>query len=220
MYTYFLCNDNNTIYRIEFSIKKEKVEKYLSLLENYLNETVFVEESESKKLVSQEEVERENNDSVSVVSGKIMLEKNMVVKTENIEDYLPCVTTIKTTKYFFLRNYTILMLVALLPKSSLNNKYINALFDNELTGWIDFKSIYKFFFNDEGEFLQESYFDYITFKELLEDLDIRKPYKYSYSYLSGYCGIDDADNALAEGINESAESNKKYLEKLSINIFK
>ena len=49
MFTYYLCDDNDTIYRIWFSIKQEEKEHYLSLLDNYLTELVFIEENELKK---------------------------------------------------------------------------------------------------------------------------------------------------------------------------
>jgi len=114
MFTYYLCDDNNTIYRIEFSIKQEEKNYYLSLLDNYLNELIFIEENESKKLVEKELIEEENNDNIYNENGYLSLVKDEVIKVEKIEDYLPSIITIKTKKYYFLRSYTISMLIYLL----------------------------------------------------------------------------------------------------------
>ena len=60
MDTYYLGSDNETIYKIEFSIKEKDRAKYLSLLEKYLEELVFSEETEYKKLVEEDKIEEEN----------------------------------------------------------------------------------------------------------------------------------------------------------------
>ena len=65
MFTYYLCDDNNTIYRIEFSIKQEEKKYYLSLLDNYLNELIFIEENESKKLVEKSSKRSSNGEKAS-----------------------------------------------------------------------------------------------------------------------------------------------------------
>ena len=49
MFSYYLCGDGETIYRVEFSLKQDEKKKYLSLLENYLSELIYVEEVEIKK---------------------------------------------------------------------------------------------------------------------------------------------------------------------------
>ena len=59
MDTYYLGSDNETIYKIEFSIKEKDRAKYLSLLEKYLEELVFSEETEYKKLVEEDKIEEE-----------------------------------------------------------------------------------------------------------------------------------------------------------------
>ena len=102
MFTYYLCADNDTIYRLEFSIKPEEREKYLSLLDNYLNELVFLEEQEFKKLTEKSKIESEELDIISIKNGQLLLERQGVSHTEKIEDYLPWIATIKIKEYSFL----------------------------------------------------------------------------------------------------------------------
>lgn len=150
MFTYYLCDDNETIYRIEMSLKQEEKEYYLSLLENYLAELIFVEESKLKKLVQEEEIETENNDSIVMENGQILLEKTIVTHVEKIEDYLPSIVTIKSKKYFFLRMYTICYLIKLLSDDL--NKIEHHPFIDKIAGilknshYIDFKLIFETFF--------------------------------------------------------------------------
>lgn len=106
MVTYHLCGDGETIYRLEFSIKPEEKDYYISLLENYLTELIFVEE--------REKLDKENKDSLDEEDNQIFLTNARVTNASTLEDYLPLLVTIKTKKYHFLRPYTIFMLIKLL----------------------------------------------------------------------------------------------------------
>ena len=112
MYTYFLLEDDDTAYRIKFFINENEKEKFLSLVGNYLEEIVFIEENEIKKLVEKEKIDEENKEKIYNDEGGLFLERTEVIKTEEIEDYLPYIVTLKTTKYRFLRSYSIRLLIS------------------------------------------------------------------------------------------------------------
>ena len=220
MFTYYLCDDNNTIYRLEFSIKPEEREKYLSLLDNYLNELVFLEEKEFKKLIEKSEMENEELDSISIKNDQLLLERQGVSHTEKIEDYLPLIATIKIKEYSFLRSYTICILINLLSDDMIH--FSNPLakkiigLHNQLQNWyVDFSRIYEFFFTKTEQFLGEKYFDYNSLKDLLKSLNINITERYSANELKNFWAGDDAERTLADSIVEGAILNKKILERIS-----
>lgn len=224
MFTYYLCDDNDTIYRIWFSIKQEEKEHYLSLLDNYLTELVFIEENELKKLVDKELIERENKESIYNENGLLSLEKIEILNIEKIEDYLPFVITIKAKKYCFLRPYTIFMLISLLSDdiSRSNNpltKKIYSLLGPNRYYYVDFESIYKLFFDESGEFLKEKHFDYNSLYALFGNLDVDIELRYSANELRCFWAGDDAERASADGIVNDAILNEEMLKKLPSNFF-
>lgn len=218
MYFYYLCDDNETVYRVEYSIKQEDKERYLSLLENYLTEFVFVEENEVKKLV-EEEIEKENEDNLSVENHLIFLNKIMVTNVDKIEDYLPFVVTVKTKKYFFLRSYTIGILITLLSKDidKVDSPYIieiASLLNN--FNYIDFSLIRNIFLDESGNVYHERFNDYNSLMNLLRSLKMEITEKYSYSGLSCFWQGDDMERSLAEGIVTDSKANKKALKELNL----
>ena len=224
MFTYYLCDDNNTIYRMSFSIKQEEKDHYLSLLDNYLTELVFIEENKTKKLVEKELVEEENKDSIYSENGQLSLEKTEVLDTEKIEDYLPSIITLKTKKYCFLRPYTIFMLINLLSdnitySSKPLTKKIASLLGQNRDYYVDFSSIYEFFFDKSGELLREKYFDYNSLYSLFGSLDIDIELRYSANELRCFWAGDDAERATADGIVHHATSNKEMLKTLNPEFF-
>lgn len=105
MFTYYLCDDNDTIYNLEMSIKQEDKDYYLSLLENYLKELVKVNEKVEKELIEEEKILEETKENVSLEDSVIFLEKNEITNVEKIENYLPSIVTIKTKKYLMPHSY-------------------------------------------------------------------------------------------------------------------
>ena len=224
MFTYYLCDDNKTIYRLELSIKREKMEYYLSLLENYLTELVFIEENETKKLVKKEKIKQENKESINFENGQLLLEKQEVLNIEEIEDYLPSIITIISKKYSFLRSYTIFMLIKLLSDdiTRSNNTYIKKilnLFDKSRCWYVDFSSIYGFFFNKTEEFLEDKYYDYNSLEDLLGSLDVNITAKYSVNELLSFWAGDEADREIADGIVNDATTNKNFLRRFKTDFF-
>lgn len=224
MFTYYLCDDNNTIYRMKLSIKQEEKEYYLSLLDNYLTELIFIEENVSKRIIEKELIDRENKDSIYSNNGQLLLEKAEVLNAEKIEDYLPYIITIKTKKYSFLRPYTIFMLINLLSDDITNSnnhlaKEITSLLDLRKDYYIDFNSIYELFFDKNGEFLKEKIFDYNSLYSLFGSLDINIELKYSANELRCFWAGDDAERATADGILYDATSNKEILKKINSDFF-
>ena len=199
MFTYYLDDDNGTIYRIEMSLKQEEKEYYLSLLDNYLTELIFVEENKLKKLVQEEEIQKKNQESIGIENGQLLLEKAMVTNVEKIEDYLPSIITLKSKKYFFLRPYTICLLIK--------------LFSNDLD-----KMEHHPFVDENGKLLNEKFYDYHAFINLLKNLKQEITEKYSRSGLINFWQGDDAERCVAEGIASDASANKDYLRKLNLEI--
>lgn len=219
MFTYYLCKDNDTIYRIEFSIKPEEKERYLSLLDNYLTEFVFIEEKEEKKIVEKEDIEKENKDSINIENGQLLLDRAEVLNIEEITEYLPSIIAVKTKKYSFLRSHTILLLMNLFLNdiSHFNNpltENIATLCRQNRYWYVDFCSIYSFFFDKNEEPLGEKYLDYNSLKDLLKNLDVNITMRYSMNELNCFWAGDDAERATAEGIVNHALTNKKFIKKL------
>ena len=198
MYTYFLCDDYDTIYKFKFSIKDEDKKYYLSLLENYLNEFVFIEESIIKELIKKELIESVNKETISKDGDYLILERKDVIDTQCIKAYLPYAVTIRTRKYRILRSYTISIL-------------LNLFEDDKAV--MEESSLYKFFYNEEGELKQENYLDYESVCSLFRNIDVRPVERYSDAYLRLFTGIDDMEQALADGIVESSSSNKEFIKK-------
>ena len=224
MFTYYLCDDNNTIYRIEFSIKQEEKNYYLSLLDNYLNELIFIEENESKKLVEKELIEDENKDNIYNENGYLSLVKDEVINVEKIEDYLPSIITIKTKKYYFLRSYTISMLIYLLSDDITHSsnpilKKIVSSPRQKMYYFIDFSTIYSFFFDENGNLLNGKDFDYNALRDLFQNLNVVKDTRYSANELICFWAGDDAERAVADSIVRDAFKNKEYLNKLGNDFF-
>ncbi len=222
MFTYYLDDDNETIYRIEMSLKQEEKEYYLSLLNNYLTELIFVEENKLKKLVQEEEIQKENQESVGIENGQLFLEKAMVTNVEKIEDYLPSIITVKSKKYFFLRPYTICLLIKLLS-NDLDKMEHHPFVDKVISllnhsCCIDFKLIFETFFEENGNLLNEKFYDYHAFVNLLKNLKQEITEKYSRSGLINFWQGDDAERCVAEGIASDAPANKDYLRKLNLEI--
>lgn len=214
MFTYYLCDDNETIYRIELSIKPEEKKYYLSLLENYLTEMIFIEEKELKKIVKEEAVEEENSDDLSIEDNCLFLKKTIVTGMDRIEDYLPLIVTVKTKRYFFLRSYTIFMLIKLLS-DELNQ--IDSLYaiktENLLNNfnYIDFSLIYTIFFNQFGTIINKKIYDYNSLMNLLRSVEVKVTEKYSKSELSTFWQGDEAERCLAEGIVSDSKANKEAI---------
>ncbi len=126
MYTYYLSDDKDTIYKIKLSLDLDSRDKYITLLKNYLRELVFVDESNLKKLIDKDKIEEENGEDISSDDYFIYLSKRDVIDTSIIEDYLPYVVTVKTTKCYFLRSYTICVLIGLLSNElkDSDNQYV------------------------------------------------------------------------------------------------
>ena len=220
MYTYFLCDDNKTIYKLEFSINGDEKDYYLSMLNCYLNELIFIEESEIKKLIEKDKIDEENKEKVFNKEGTLFFSKTEVANSELIEDYLPYIITLKTKKYYFLRPYTITLLLNLLSKEITSNSRASSLLEKVEERFIMFDSIYNFFFDKAGELKNEKYLDYTALCSLFERLDI-SIYDYYHTYdLHGYFGMDDADRAVAEGILEDSAKNKQMLKILNQNSLK
>lgn len=221
MYFYYLCDDKETIYRVEYSIKQEDKKYYLSLLENYLNELVFVEESELKKLVEEEKIENEDEDNLGLENHLIFLNKIMVTSVDKIEDYLPFVVTVKTKKYFFLRSYTIYLLIKLLSKDldKIDSPYIvriASLLNYSIYNCVDFSSIRTIFLDESGNVFPERFHDYNSLMSLLRSLKMEITNEYSYSGLSCFWQGDDMERSFAEGVVTDSKANKKALKALNL----
>lgn len=217
MYTYFLCDDNDTIYKVKFSIKEDDKEYYLSLLDNYLNEFVFIEENISKKLIEKESINKENKKTIANNNGILVLERTEIINIECIEEYLPYIVTIKTRKYNLLRSYTISILLNFLFDEEKVIERYESLLRQVRCYSIEFSSLYKFFYNDANEIKEENDFDYKALYSLFKNLDASVIEKYSISRLRCFDAMDDADRELAEGIITDASSNKVFLKKLNSN---
>ena len=213
MYTYFLCDDYDTIYKFKFSIKDEDKKYYLSLLENYLNEFVFIEESVIKEFIKKELIEGVNKETISKDGDYLILERKDVIDTQCIEAYLPYVVTIRTRKYRFLRSYTISILLNLFEDDKVVMEEYKTLYKQVKNYYIGLSSLYKFFYNEEGQLKQENHFDYNTVCSLFRNIDIRPVERYSAAYLRSFIGIDDMEQALADGIVEASSSNKEFIKK-------
>lgn len=218
MFTYYLCNDGETIYRIEFSLKQEDKKEYLSLIENYLGELIFVEEAEQKKLMKEEQIKKEGKDTFSIDDYKIFLKKTTVMSFDKIEEYLPFVVTLKTRKYFLLRFWTICILIKLFLAdcNEFENPDVNKI--AHLLGnsqYIDFSLIYSVFFDESGNLFPERFYDYDSLMRLLKKLDITITEKYSRSALINFWQGDEAERELADGIVSDSLTNKKALKKLN-----
>lgn len=219
MLTYFLCDDNETIYRIEMTLKQENKAYYLSLLENYLTELIFIEEKTVKKLVPKEEVDKENKESVNIEDSQIFLEKTKVINEEKIDDNLPFVVTIKTKKYLLPRTYTILTLICLLAKDleTIDNLLlakINNLID--ISCFINFNAIVRVFFDEIGNIVSERTIDFSSYHSLLKNLDLKIDEKYSRSYLSNFWQGGEMERETATSIVSKASLNKEALKKLNL----
>lgn len=220
MFTYYLCEDNDTIYKMEFSLKEDKINYYLSLLERYLEELVFIEEIETKKLLAKDKIEQEKRETINNENNLLFLERTEVINSMKIEDNLPYVITIKIRKYAFLRPYNIFMLVKLLSNylTNSNNPYIGKvldIFNKNQYSYIDFSSMYAFFFAKRKELIKTKALDYNSLQDLFRSLDINITTKYSLNELLNFWNGDDAERALADSIVRDATANKKYLKKFN-----
>ena len=210
MFTYYLCDDNDTIYNLEMSIKQEDKDYYLSLLENYLKELVKVNEKGEKKLIEEEKILEETKENVSLEDSVIFLEKSEITNVEKIENYLPSIVTIKTKKYLMLHSYTITILIKLLAKEL--EKATNPLISKitsllNYSRYIDFNHIYKTFFDEDGKIISEKVMDYNSLSSLLKNLEIQIDLVYSYNHLSSFWQGDDMERATAEGIINDSPKN-------------
>lgn len=223
MFTYYLCDDNDTIYNLEMSIKQEDKDYYLSLLENYLKELVKVNEKVEKELIEEEKILEETKENVSLEDSVIFLEKNEITNVEKIENYLPSIVTIKTKKYLMPHSYTIYILIKLLAKDL--EKTTNPLISKitsllNYSRYIDFNHIYKTFFDEDGKIISEKEEDYNSITSLLKNLEIKINLVYSYNHLSSFWQGDDAERAIAEGIVNDSPKNKEALKKLNLTLIK
>ncbi|HBA37826.1 MAG TPA: hypothetical protein DCY94_03805 [Firmicutes bacterium] len=217
MVTYHLCGNGKTIYRLEFSIKPENIDYYISLLENYLTELVFAEEKESKKLVEREKLDKENKDSLDEEDNQIFLTNARVTNASTLEDYLPLLVTIKTKKYHFLRPYTIFMLIRLLwdDLDRIDSPYVvkmASLLDN--SDYIDFSQLLAIFLEESGNVCPEKYFDYNSSMCLLRGLKIEITEKYSRCALSNFWQGDEAERELADSIVSKSSSNREAIKRI------
>lgn len=221
MYTYYLCDDNETILRLNLKIREEDKSYYLSLLENYLSELVFVEENEKKELVEKNQVAKKSKDKISIENCQIFLEKQMVTNTEEIEDYLPSVVTIKTKRYFFLRFFTIYVLIKLLSKEleNVNTPYIKEISELLRTDYLDISLIYNIFWEAGSVSAKRSY-DYDSLIKILKSLEIETTNKYSKWDLINYWQGDEAERETAESIANDSTSNKEALVRLNLSLSK
>ena len=218
MDTYYLGSDNETIYKIEFSIKEKDRAKYLSLLEKYLEELVFSEETEYKKLVEEDKIEEENQEGISIENHIFFLHLSAVIEKQKIEDYLPWIVTVKKKKYSFLRSYTIFMLMALLSDDldKVNNSYSKQI--EKLMGcsrYINFSFVLSFFFDSSGGIIPERGLDYHSFLELLQNLEGKIIEKYSKSFLASFWQGDEAEREIADGIVGDSAANKVAIKRLN-----
>lgn len=223
MFTYYLCKDDDTIYHLEFSIKPEEREHFLSLFDNYLNERVLISENTVKKILEEGKIEGENQDTISIDNDQLLLEKTEVLSTEKIADGLPFVVTIKQQKYSFLRSYTVCALANLFSNDMTHsgNPLAKKIADlpGRIPGWyVDFQAIYKLFFG-ENESSKEESCDYRSLKKLLGSLDAVITESYSANELNCFWAGDDAERDTAEGIVRCATSNKVYLKKFTPDFF-
>lgn len=221
MYTYYLCDDLETIYEINFSIRECDKEYFIALLEKCLNETLLLESHVEKRLITEDSIDAENKELVTKEENQIFLNRSRVIKKEKIEDYLPWIVTVKSEKYSFARNNTILFLVRLLESvlDKVNNQLasqVSSLLNGR--GYIDFNLIYETFFDQDGNVSGELLSDYNSLMELLKSLHLEIDMRYFYSYLSNFWQGDDADRAVAEGIVEDSMKNRKSLKKLNIRL--
>lgn len=221
MFSYYLCNDGETIYRIEFSLKQKDKKKYVSLLENYLNELVYVEETEIKKLIEDSKIKKENKEDFSIEKYMIFLRRSTVIDVNKIEEYLPFVVTLKIKKFFLPRFWTISVLIKLLSEDlkcfgdSNIGKIAHLLGYSE---YIDFNLINSVFFDEAGNLFPERFYDYHSLIELLRSLEVTITEKYSRSLLINFWQGDEAERELAEGIVLDSSANRKALKNLNFQL--
>lgn len=221
MYTYYLCKDNNTIYKLEFLLKTEKIDYYLSLLENYLTELVFREEREEKKLVEKEKIDEEIQDNIKIEDYLILVNKKVITNTDTIEDYLPLLVTIKNKEYSFLRSYTIIMLIRLLARKlkKINNPYINKISKLlKSSNYLDYNLMCNIFMDKFGNIIKERTFDYDSLISLLSNLEVKVIEEYSKNELSAFWQGDEVERLIAESIVNDSIANKDAIKRLGINI--
>ncbi len=226
IFTYYLCDDNDTIYNLKMSIKQKDKDYYLSLLKNYLKELVKVNEKVEKKLIKEEKILEKIKENVSLKESVIFLEKSEITnieKIEKIENYLPSIVTIKTKKYLMPHSYTIYILIKLLANdlekttNPLISKIIGLL---NYSRYIDFNHIYKTFFDEDGKIISEKEEDYNSLSSLLKNLEIKIDLVYSYNHLSSFWQGDDMERETAEGIVNDSQKNKEALQKLNLTLIK
>lgn len=220
MFAYYLCDNYETIYRLEFTLKKEQVDYYLSLLRNYLDELVFVDEVEQKNLAQREDKGEEPEEQIIASGNEILLKRKKYIHVEDIAEHLPLVVTEQTKSYRFLRPYAIRMLIAML--SSVLEKeeihpYISKI-QNVLgfCAFIDFQELYTMFFDDAGCLLLQKYYDYEAISQIFKDAVPVIDNTYSRSSLVAFCGGEEAEYEIAEGIVEKSQANAIVLKQMNL----
>ena len=152
-------------------------------------------------------------ETISKDGDYLILERKDAIDTQCIEEYLPYVVTIRIRKYRILRSYTISILLNLFEDDKAVMEEYKTLYKQVKNYYIGLSSLYKFFYNEEGELKQENHFDYNTVCSLFRNIDVRPVERYSVAYLRSFIGIDDMEQAQADGIVESSSSNKEFIKK-------
>lgn len=219
MYTYYLCDDLETIYRISFSIKESDKGDFIALLKKSLSELLVLDSHEGKKLLQEDKVDEENKDLIAMEGSQLFLYRSRVINKEKIEDYLPWIVSVNEEKCSFIRNTTILFLIWLLEGDldKVNNSLaypVSSSVDGR--SYLDFNLIYNTFFDEDGNVSCELLDDYDSLMELLRSLHLEIDTQYSYSYLSNFWQGDDADRAVADGVVEDSRKNRAALKKLNL----
>ncbi len=219
MYTYFFLEDDDTTYRIKFFIKENEKEKFLSLVGIYLEEIVFIEENEIKKLVEKDKIDEENKEKIYNDDGVLFLERTEVIKTEEIEDYLPYIVTLKTTKYRFLRSYSIRLLISTFSDDiATDDARITSLLKMREISYIDFDDLRRFFFDEEGNFKKEGYYDYKSVCTFFDEVSIKITDIFSIKELAHSYWQDDMDREFIETVPKDTILNKQALKVLDFNL--
>ncbi len=221
MFSYYLCGDGETIYRVEFSLKQDEKKKYLSLLENYLSELIYVEEVEIKKIMKEEEIKKENKEDFSIEDCMIFFKSTTVIDVCNIEAYLPSVVTLKIKRFSLLRFWTIFLLIKLLSEDLKCFGNPNIIKIAHLLGYseyIDFSLMNSVFFDGAGNLFPERFYDYHSLIELLRSLEVTITEKYSRSSLINFWQGDEAERELADGIVLDSSANRKALKNLNFQL--
>lgn len=223
MFTYYLCDDGDTIYRIWFSLPKEKRNYYFSLLQKYLEELVFTGEQTRKNLVTKEKMSKEIEDEICVFDYQITLQRKERKVLEELESDLPLVVEENTKSYSFLRPYTIRMLIMLFLKevenAEPNSMMYRIMHKLGYSKSFDFCFLYTTFFDEAGSLIPANSYDFVAFKQIFEDLNISIDNTYSSNALACFYG-DEADTEVAEGILRKSLENRELIAKMNLQSFK